>query len=172
MSGARETQSSPFWTFSLRLYGRPGAPAACLELQDRAGADVNVLLFCLFAAASGRRVSQADAIQAMARVAEWKGEVVAPLRAARRFLKRPPAPFVGGAVEDLRTRVKAIELEAERIQQEALYEAFPMTAFGAPAADAARDNIDACALALGATFDAAAVDALVAAYDGVRETLT
>ena len=37
-----------FWSFSLTVYGRPGVEAACLELQDRFGADVNLALYCLW----------------------------------------------------------------------------------------------------------------------------
>ena len=48
-------QASPFWRFSLRIY--PAVADTCLELQDRFGVDVNVLLFLLFAARNGQRYS-------------------------------------------------------------------------------------------------------------------
>ena len=47
---------------------------------------------------------------------------VIPLRAVRRALKAPPALMAAGTAEAFRTRVKAVELEAERLQQEAMYE--------------------------------------------------
>jgi uncharacterized protein (TIGR02444 family) len=34
-----------FWDFSVRTYGRPGVAEACLALQNRDGADVNMLMF-------------------------------------------------------------------------------------------------------------------------------
>src|SRR3954470_3940357 len=36
----------PFWNFSLELYAGEGVAEACLDLQERRGCDVNVLLFC------------------------------------------------------------------------------------------------------------------------------
>ena len=44
------TQGSPFWKFSLGYYRGAGVSEACLELQDRCGVDVNVVLFLLWMA--------------------------------------------------------------------------------------------------------------------------
>ena len=49
---------SRFWQFSLDFYARPGVADACLELQDRAGVDVNVLFFVLYLAAQEREVNR------------------------------------------------------------------------------------------------------------------
>ena len=38
---------SPFWRFSIKFYGMPGVAPACIELQDQAMVDVNVLFFLL-----------------------------------------------------------------------------------------------------------------------------
>ena len=46
---------------------------------------------------------------------------VVPIRNVRRALKSPPPVMEPAAAEGLRTRIKAVELEAERLQQEALY---------------------------------------------------
>ncbi len=159
---------SPFWSFSLRLYGRPGAPAACIALQEKNGVDVNVLLFCLFAAASGRALGVGDAEKIIAAVDPWKAGAVAPLRAARVFLREPPPVVDAADAAALRRRVKAIELEAERLQQEGLYKTFPMADFGRPAAmpkAAARNNAAALERAMGAAFDSAALGAILAAFD-------
>ncbi len=50
----------PFWTFSLEFYGLPDVAPACLRCQDEAGADVNLILFVLWRAASGVRVAEAE----------------------------------------------------------------------------------------------------------------
>ena len=47
---------------------------------------------------------------------------VIPLRTLRRALKSPPPLVAGAAAELFRTKIKAVELEAERLQQEAMYE--------------------------------------------------
>ena len=115
-----EETDSPFWRFSLHFYARPGVADACLALQDQRGADVNLLLFLLWRSLS-RRSFSADAVRALdEKIRDWRETVVIPLRALRRSLKQG-ATLVGPAVaEPFRARVKALELEAERVQQEAM----------------------------------------------------
>jgi hypothetical protein len=66
----------------------------------------------------------------------------------------------------LRQRIKAVELEAERLQQEALSARWPVETLGtqAPAPTAARANIEAYGACLGAEFDSNPVEALLAAF--------
>lgn len=112
---------NPFWQFSLRLYRAPSVAPACLRLQDEAGADVNVLFFLLWNAARGVRLSAADIAVVDRHVAPWREAAVKPLRAVRRSLKDDDVLQDAAAAEAFRTRVKGLELEAERLQQEALY---------------------------------------------------
>jgi uncharacterized protein (TIGR02444 family) len=102
-----------FWAFSLDFYRRPGVAEASLALQDRDGRDVNLVLWCLWTGWNGRgRLAADDLARAEAAVAPWRRDVVVPLRSVRRALK-------GSAVPDseaLRDRVKALELESERLQ--------------------------------------------------------
>ena len=49
-----------FWNFSIVIYGQPGVREACLRLQDKAGLDVNVLLYCLWRAARGMALEADD----------------------------------------------------------------------------------------------------------------
>lgn len=105
---------NPFWDFSLAVYRRPGVAAACLDLQDRRGADVNVLLFAAWAAtACGVRLTAEALARLDAAVAPWREEVVRPLRAVRRRVKEED--------DGLYARLKTTELEAERIQQDRLF---------------------------------------------------
>jgi uncharacterized protein (TIGR02444 family) len=158
---------SAFWDFSLRFYAKPGVPAACLELQDRGGADVNVVLFLLYLARRGRRISQADAAALDGAVAEWREQVVRPLRTARRHLKTVGLPFAGEPAAQLRNDIKRHELAAERIQQLALEQQFPCATFG-EAADsaiaAASANLEAYATHIGA-LPATAVSSLLQSFD-------
>ena len=66
----------------------------------------------------------------------------------------------------LRQRVKMMELEAERLQQEVLHSSWPVDKLGvaAPADEAARANIQAYGAILGARLDTDAVDLLLAAF--------
>jgi uncharacterized protein (TIGR02444 family) len=114
MTGAMS--ANPFWDFSLAVYGRPGVPSCCLALQDRRGVDVNVLLFAAWVGLDcGIRLSAEGLARIDAAVSGWRDGMVRPLRALRRRAK---------AEDDaLYRRMKAAELEAERVQQDRLFAA-------------------------------------------------
>jgi uncharacterized protein (TIGR02444 family) len=111
------TDPAGFWAFSLDFYGRPGVAAACLELQDRHGLDVNLVLYCCW---RGDRLTEAQLQAAIDLTAPWRSEIVQPLRALRRRLKPGFPPFPEAGVLTLRKRIADAELEAERLQQQAL----------------------------------------------------
>lgn len=112
---------SPFWRFSITFYGVPGVAPACIELQDQAGVDVNVLFFLLWNATERRALSADDVAKIEHAIKPWREMTVVPLRGIRRALKSPPSVMTPEAAESFRTRIKSAELEAERLQQEALY---------------------------------------------------
>ena len=112
---------SRFWSFSLAVYSGSGVQAECLDLQERHGIDVNLLLFCAYVGAVCGVVLPAAALrEARDLVGVWHRDVVQELRGARRALKpfaaAVPSP-PGGSAAELRGTVKAAELEAERIEQ-------------------------------------------------------
>ena len=154
--------SGGFWQFSLEFYARRGVEAACLQLQDEAGADVDLLLFLLFCARHGRALSSAEVTSLDRLVADWRAEVVRPLRAVRRRLK---TGFPGVAAEALRGEVKRLELEAERLQQEHMEKAAPPASLGEAGAPAlaARNNLEVYRVYLG-RLPAGPVEALIAAF--------
>jgi uncharacterized protein (TIGR02444 family) len=157
---------SPFWRFSLGFYRHPEVAAACIELQDRAGGDVNVLFFLLWNATL-KRTLPADAIADLdRRIGEWRKATVVPLREIRRALKSPPPVIEPGIAEAFRTRIKGVELEAERLQQQALYDLVPSLAFGAASspADAARANVASYQAVMPRDFPRSAVDTILAAF--------
>jgi uncharacterized protein (TIGR02444 family) len=158
---------SPFWRFSLRFYRQPQVADACIALQEEAGVDVNLLLFLLWHARRKRAFSAAEVEGLERRVGPWRTMTVVPLRALRRALKAPPALVEGGAAEAFRTRIKAVELEAERLQQEAMYELARGSPLGADAASpdlAARANITAYQAICAAAFPKPAIETLLAAF--------
>jgi uncharacterized protein (TIGR02444 family) len=115
-------QKSPFWRFSIKFYAIPGVAAACIELQDQAKIDVNILFFLLWNATQSRVLSEADVTEIERTIGPWRDMAVIPIRDVRRALKSPPPVMAAEAAEGFRTRVKAVELEAERLQQEALFD--------------------------------------------------
>jgi uncharacterized protein (TIGR02444 family) len=158
-------QSSPFWTFSLGYYRGAGVSEACLELQDNCGVDVNVVLFLLWMASQQRQVD-ADAVKRLAdKVRPWQADVIGPIRTLRRRLKGDAPLLDKGSAELFRTKIKAVELESERLQQEAMY-ALASGIASEPAASvaaAARASIAAYQQALGRALTPAAVDTLIGA---------
>jgi len=163
---------SPFWRFSLSLYARPHVPSACLVLQDNHGLDVNVLLYLLWAASEGRALSASDIKALNGLIEPWRQQVVVPLRQVRRWLKMPDMAFADLS-QDLRTHIKAAELESERIQQEVLYGYADITEIGTSAqtADAISANITAYQNLLHTTFDAASLNVLLTECANLKDKL-
>jgi uncharacterized protein (TIGR02444 family) len=129
-----------FWTFSVSIYGAPGVEAACLELQDRFAADVNMALYCLW---MGDALTQ-EALEAAIAAAEPMRVFIEPLRQMRRDMPRD-------AEDGLRAAVKKAELAAEKLEQDALA---ALAEPGDRGADAARANLRLYAGRLGVDVDA------------------
>jgi uncharacterized protein (TIGR02444 family) len=101
--------SEAFWRFALDFYGRPGVTAACLDLQDRFGRDINLLLFACWVGISGRgQLAVADLAKAEATLEPWRHSVVEPLRALRRLVKEEVD------ATELYAALESAELKAER----------------------------------------------------------
>ena len=185
---AKAAAANPFWAFSWALYPKRGVADACLTLQEREGLDVNILLFCCWAGACGRRLHVTELRTLVATVADWQARVIAPLRAVRVWLKAesasgapsgalPDVAVPAGTlpeVADLRAAIKDQELAAERVEQDMLHAALPLDMPHAalplgndtPAADIVADNLQAYFAASGRTpgpDDTAALAMLVLA---------
>jgi uncharacterized protein (TIGR02444 family) len=118
---AVEFEDHPFWDFSLKVYSTPGVPPACIEVQDRHGVDVNVLLFCAWVGASGRgRLSEAELAHTLEAVAEWNEVVVCGMRAIRRRMKEGMPPVPQARSEALRKVLIKLEVDCEHAEQLAL----------------------------------------------------
>ena len=155
---------SPFWRFSLGFYRRKGVADACITLQERSGVDVNLLLYLLWQASQGNAYAVEDVATLEAAVGPWRQATVIPLRTVRRALKEPPGLVAGPTAEVFRNRIKAVELEAERLQQEAMYELAKAKSGGRPVASpeqAARTNVSAYEAMLGTPLPAPAVETLL-----------
>jgi uncharacterized protein (TIGR02444 family) len=167
MSPAEAQQGSLFWRFSLRFYRQPKVADACIALQEQAGVDVNLLLFLLWHATYKRELSAAEVAELEGRIGPWRNATVIPLRAVRRALKSPPGLVAPAAAELFRTKIKAVELEAERLQQEAMYEVARPPLLGREAAspeDAARANVAAYETMRQTAFPKPATETLLAAF--------
>ena len=79
-------------------------------------------------------------------IGAWRDMAVVPIRNVRRALKSPPPVMAADAAEGFRTRIKAVELEAERLQQEALYDLAQSGRLGQPAVRPSRRRAPASRL--------------------------
>jgi uncharacterized protein (TIGR02444 family) len=169
MTEAATKAITPFWRFSLNYYRQAGVSDACIALQDGLGIDVNLLLFLLWLASESRQVSPDDVKKFDDGVRSWRELTIVPIRDTRRKLKGAATLVEPGEQEAFRNKVKAVELEAEQLQQQALYnftKSGPLGSEAAPRA-AARANIAAYERALGKSFPKGAVDLLTVAFDAV-----
>jgi uncharacterized protein (TIGR02444 family) len=126
-------RKSPFWRFSVKFYAVPGVAQACIDLQDQARVDVNILFFLLWNATQNRALNATEVAEVERVIGSWRDMAVVPIRNVRRALKSPPPVMTPDAAEGFRTRIKAVELEAERLQQEALYDLAQSGHLGEPA---------------------------------------
>jgi len=122
-----------FWAFSLALYSRPRVAEYCLRLQDEAGANVNLLLFCCWTGRRGIALGAQELAAAAATIEDWQVRVLRPLRARRRTL---------AIATTEKQRLLAEELSAERREQALLAQWLEDCGLARPGS--ARDG-DACA---------------------------
>jgi uncharacterized protein (TIGR02444 family) len=171
MTETPQISGSPFWQFSLRFYRLPKVADACIALQEDAGVDVNLLLFLLWQATQRKRLSAKDIEALEMRIAPWRDATVVPLRMVRRALRTPPDLVAGATAEVFRNRIKAVELEAERLQQEAMFalaQAAPRGTQAASPEEAARANVAAYESMRRVTFPKAAAEVVLNALGTLK----
>jgi uncharacterized protein (TIGR02444 family) len=110
-------QTNPFWQFSQQAWKAADTAGLCLQLQQQHDCDVNLLLWLGWRSAQGEQVTTSELEQMGMLVEPWRRQVILPLRGVRNGLGKDVAHGV------LRERLLAAELEAERIQQELMFNA-------------------------------------------------
>jgi uncharacterized protein (TIGR02444 family) len=127
MTQSRLDLEAESWAFALRIYARPGVADACLRLQDEAGVDVMMLLLCAFAAVRHRvLLTPSEILELDEACRPWREQILHPIRAVRVRLKSGPLPAPNGETEQFRSKIKATELAAERLQNRLLAERLPL----------------------------------------------
>jgi uncharacterized protein (TIGR02444 family) len=115
------TAGDSFWTWSLAVYGEPAVAPICLGLQDRYGADVNLVLFALWLARCRRELDLPSVGRVRSISAGWQGRATAPLRTVRRMIKRELAAEHDSErqrlMSELHRATATAELAAERVEQ-------------------------------------------------------
>jgi uncharacterized protein (TIGR02444 family) len=127
MKLSRPEMEADSWAFALDIYARPGVADACLKLQNEAGVDVMMFLMVAYAAVRHRMVLTPSEIRELDEACRpWREAIVRPLRAIRAGLKTGPLPAPNSETEQFRSKVKAVELAAERLQNQLLAECLPL----------------------------------------------
>ena len=137
-----EDEAFSLWTFSLDRYGRNGVAETCLWLQQRFGVDVSIVLASLHAGNQGKRLPKA-VLRAISEEGpgELHREVVVPLRLARTFIKSQLHGEDTGSIAAFRTRVKQLELDAEKLEQRLIEQYLDGVAMGSDGPDTAPASI-------------------------------
>ncbi len=109
-----------FWDFSLALYRAEGVQEACLALQNNAGLDVNLLLYCCWAGQGGHLFSHGELRQLHNLSTGWQSAIMRPMRQLRQRIGKE----VGA--EGCYAASKSLELQLERLEQSRLLQEVPL----------------------------------------------
>jgi len=110
-------EAGAFWEFSLAFYAREPVGTACLSLQNRRGADVNILLLCCWLATLKLTVTEAGLKSAIEAVADWRHDVLEPLRGVRRNVVDAPMQIAKAERRAIKDAILAAELDCEHAAQ-------------------------------------------------------
>ncbi|MEE4191515.1 MAG: TIGR02444 family protein [Halieaceae bacterium] len=157
--------ANPLWTFSLSLYRREGVADLCLDLQDRLGLDVNLVLYAAFAAARGVSVGSEDLAAVEATILHWRDSILRPLRLLRRQLQD------SGDERDARRALLSAELALEQVQQSRMWEARQPAGDWPAAANELPVRGNLAALARHAAIDEGELEALASALEHLLPAL-
>jgi uncharacterized protein (TIGR02444 family) len=111
------------WRFSLATYSNPAVAAACLALQDRCSADVNLLLYCCWLGQMGRALDKRALRAAMLAVYALQSKIIRPLRQSRRALRQAPRGIPKAWAKQLKSRLAAVEIDLEYLEHRLLMSA-------------------------------------------------
>jgi len=141
-----ETDAARFWHFALSVYRPDDNRALFLRIQDEGGADVPLVLFCLWCGAERWCVSNEAMRAAVDFSTTWRQARVEPLRALRRGWKGVVGNMPADLSEQARQHVAQAEQAIERLQMGYLA---ALREGARPVENAARANLDLyCRLAV------------------------
>lgn len=102
---------NPFWQCSLHLWKNEALRSTLLDLQDKQGQRINLLLFAMWLGLENKLIEpHLEAIETA--TLAWHDQIVSPLRQIRKNLPK----------HALRTKIQESELKAEQIEQALLFD--------------------------------------------------
>jgi len=133
-----------FWTFSLDFYGKQNVAKACLSLQDRRDADVNILLLAAYLASKGHVLDDTHLSIADGMTAGWRAAVLQQLRQVRRRLPKFAEEVPEGDRKNVKEKILEAELAAEQVAHRLIFKRLddaPMPTEGGTAKERAEKNL-------------------------------
>lgn len=130
---------NPFWDFSLCHYAKAPVQALCLQLQEEAQANVNLVLFALWLAEE-KRAFEYGVVEMYQPFQRWRQQVVLPLRQSRIAAKQQQGRTA------IYEALKKCELEVERVEQDLLFDLllkFPIVPADCGVGELAAQNLKA-----------------------------
>lgn len=105
----------PFWKFSIKIYAEPQVEKALLQLQDKHGLNINLILYCCWYAFRGQgRLNKNELKDLIQCVQYWHDKVTLPLRRLRLVIKKYKEKT---SLQSLYTDILQHELFAEQVEQ-------------------------------------------------------
>ena len=133
-----------FWTFSLDFYGKQNVAKACLSLQDRRDADVNILLLAAYLANKGHVLDDTHLSIADGMTAGWRAAVLQQLRQVRRRLPKFAEEVPESDRKNVKEKILEAELAAEQVAHRLIFKRLddaPMPTEGGTAKERAEKNL-------------------------------
>jgi len=113
-------RESPLWDYVTQLYSLPEVEKTCLALQQQQGADVNVLLLACWLGNKQMRITP-ELLQQIQSVSQpWQENILQPMRKARLAIKEHILLVPTDQLEQTRSNMLKMELNAEHMQVLAL----------------------------------------------------
>lgn len=103
------------WDFALAAYGLPEVKTRLLKLQDRFHVDVNQVLWCVWTARCGYRLTPEQVADVLNTTSQMAAHTTRPLRSIRLFLEGPRSGFDSKDLKTLRDKVLSLEIETEEL---------------------------------------------------------
>jgi uncharacterized protein (TIGR02444 family) len=108
--------NSELSSFAAQTYQIVNVESACLNLQNRVAADVNILLYCCWCGDQHIALNKGDITQIIAAAAPWQDSILTPLRKARKMMKQEIFVFPGDVLDQTANNVSEVEENAERME--------------------------------------------------------
>ena len=123
-----------FWQFSLSWYARPGVSQACIELQDKLGLNVNLMLLLCWCEQQNLQLSAEQIERLGLSLKVWSEKYTQPLRQLRRQIA-----LEDHADESVKHAIFDAEMALEKSEQRLLICAF--SHFNLTKSDEAAQNL-------------------------------